>query len=60
MGAWLLVFHIVTDGSSVVLQDRFATEQLCNAGAAQIRQDIGGDFGIRTKSHTCIYTGVGE
>lgn len=54
MGTWILWFHIVFDGNSMIIQDRFATEEACKQGASQIRYDLGSDYGVRVRSFTCI------
>lgn len=57
MGAWILYMHIVLDGNSTLMQDRFQTKAACEQAAIEIRHEIGGDYGVRTKSHTCVNDG---
>lgn len=57
MGAWILYLHIVLDGNSTVMQDRFQTEDACLRAAAQISREIGSDYGVRVKSHLCVNDG---
>lgn len=57
MGAFILYIHIVLDGASTVMQDRYQTLAACEAGAVAIRREIGSDYGVRVKSHTCLHDG---
>ncbi|ANA49283.1 hypothetical protein PMW_158 [Pseudomonas phage phiPMW] len=60
MGSWILWMHVVFDGQSMILQDRYYTFKACENAAVQVARDIGGDWGVRTRSHTCTYTGDQE
>jgi hypothetical protein len=60
MGAWILYIHIVLDGNSTVMQDRFQTRDACLRAAATMSREIGSDYGVRVKSSFCINDGTDE
>lgn len=60
IGAWILYMHVVLDGASTMMQDRFQTEAACEQAAIEIRREIGSDYGVRTKSHLCINDGSNQ
>lgn len=57
MGAWILYLHIVLDGNSTLMQDRYQTEAACEQAVAEIRREIGSDYGVRVRSSLCVHDG---
>jgi hypothetical protein len=56
MGMVYLYLHLVLDGNSTLVQDRFDTVAACEAAVVEMKQTVGGDYGVRIRSHVCIDT----